>query len=534
MNPLDPSPPAAGAVPEASGNPAHPYAVLLVEDNPIDAKVISAMITKSKDLAFTVDHVSSLESAERRLAQTLSDVVLLDLTLPDSSGLPTLEQLLAKFPNVPVVVLTGVDDESVALGALEKGAQDYLIKGKIETGALGRAIRFAIRRMRASEDFWSRFTDILQSEEDISLVVDPAGTILTLTNAFARLLGHPASSLVNRPLSDFTSIPADKPFPPKPQSLPPGGLHLNLIPFLLPEGGRAALDVHASPTFWQGGSAVHLTLRDPQRRQAAEEKMMNLLHQLTENQEQLRKLDAMKDDFLSTVSHELRTPLTSITGYLKLLTNGTGGPLTDLQKEFAVTALRNAERLALLVNNLLDLSRLESGRNQLNLATLPVVRLLDDSIVTVKNLAEQKRLTLERFPDPPPSLTLTIDVEKVLRCLVNFLSNAIKFTTEGGVIRVGAREGTRAGLKGVILSVQDTGVGIPKADLERVFDKFFQVDNTATRKANGTGLGLAIVKEIAQAHGGDVWAESVEGEGSTFQLFLPNILPGVPPAPAAV
>jgi PAS domain S-box-containing protein len=525
---LDPSssPPTSGIPQDPSGTPARPYSILLVEDNPIDAKVISAMITKTKDVPFIVDHVSSLESAERRLSQTIADVVLLDLTLPDSSGLPTLERLLSKFPNVPVVVLTGVDDESVAMGALEKGAQDYLIKGKIETAALSRAIRFAIRRMRASEDFWSRFTDILQNEEDITLVVDEKGILLTLTPAVAKLLGYESSAgLMGRPLADLVFQPTEKPFPPKPSALPPGGAQYNLIPFRLRDGNRVNLDVHASPTSWQQGLAVHLTLHDPSHRQAAEEKMMNLLHQLNENQEQLRKLDGMKDDFLSTVSHELRTPLTSITGYLKLLTNGTGGPLSDLQKEFAVTALRNAERLALLVNNLLDLSRLESGRNKLNPSNLPAFKLLDDSVVTVKNLAEQKKITLIRKPDPGPDLMVTVDTEKIIRCLVNFLSNAIKFTPEAGSIYVGAHEGMHVGLKGVFLSVQDTGVGIPRADLERVFDKFYQVDNTATRKANGTGLGLAIVKEIVQAHGGDVWAESEEGVGSTFQIFLPSMLP---------
>ena len=519
-------PPSTSGPPAAAGSAPRPTAILLVEDNPIDAKVISAMITKTKENNFTVDHVASLEAAIRRLSQTVADVVLLDLTLPDSSGLPTLEKLLSKHPNVPVVVLTGVDDESVSMAAMEKGAQDYLIKGKIEPATLTRAIRFAIRRLRASEDFWSQFTDILQSEEDISLVVNDRGNILTFTSGAGKLLGLVSfQTVIFRTLKDFVDPNVEKHFPPIASDLPSGGLHFEMIPFRLRDGSLLPLDVHATPTIWGKGLAVLLTLRDPHRRQAAEEKMLNLLHQLNENQEQLRKLDGMKDDFLSTVSHELRTPLTSITGYLKLLTNGTGGPLTELQKEFSTTALRNAERLALLVNNLLDLSRLESGRNKLAPSTVAAGKLLDDSVVIIKNLADQKKIILLRQPVPAPELMLTVDTEKIIRCLVNFLSNAIKFTPEGGTICVGAREGMHVGLNGVFLSVQDTGIGIPKDDLERVFDKFFQVDNTATRKANGTGLGLAIVKEIVQAHGGDVWAESEEGRGSTFQIFLPSTIP---------
>jgi PAS domain S-box-containing protein len=519
-------PPPPDGPPAIVGNTSRPTAILLVEDNPIDAKVISAMITKTKENNFTVDHVATLEAAIRRLSQTVADVVLLDLTLPDSSGIPTLEKLLSKHPNVPVVVLTGVDDESVSMAAMEKGAQDYLIKGKIEPATLSRAIRFAIRRLRASEDFWSQFTDILQNEEDISMVVNDRGNILTFTPGVGKLLGLVSfQTVILRTIKDFVNPDPEKHFPPMAGDLPPEGLHFESIPFRLKDGSRLALDVHASPTIWGKGLAVHITLRDPNLRQTAEEKMLNLLHQLNQNQEQLRKLDGMKDDFLSTVSHELRTPLTSITGYLKLLTNGTGGSLTELQKEFASTALRNAERLALLVNNLLDLSRLESGRNKLTPTTIAAEKLLDDSVVIIKNLAYQKKIVLLRQPDPGPDLMLSADTEKIIRCLVNFLSNAIKFTPEGGTIRVGAWEGMHVGLKGVFLSVQDTGVGIPKDDLERVFDKFFQVDNTATRKANGTGLGLAIVKEIVQAHGGDVWAESEEGRGSTFQIFLPSTIP---------
>gem|GEM_PF-1964761 len=514
----------------SSGAPSRPFSILLIEDNPIDAKIITAMINKSKDVLFSVDHVSSLEAAERRLSTNIYDVILSDLTLPDSSGVETLERLLTKAPHIPVVALTGVEDETVAMTALERGAQDYLTKGKIDTNSLVRAVRFAIRRMRASEDFWSRFNDILQNDEDLTMVVDAKGTLLTLTNAIPRLLGFPVSvSLVGRSLRDLILQPARASFPPQVAAIPPEGLHFKSIPFVRQDGGQIALDIHVSTTAWQSGTALHMVLRDPKRRQTAEDKMMNLLHQLNENQEQLRKLDNMKDDFLSTVSHELRTPLTSITGYLKLLTNKTAGPLNNMQEEFATTALRNAERLALLVNNLLDLSRLESGRSKLSLVTIPVDKLLDDSLITIHNLAEQKKIALLREPDPGLGLLVTLDTEKVLRCLVNFLSNAIKFTPENGTIRVGAYESQRAGLRGVVLSVHDSGVGIPKDDLERVFDKFYQVDNTATRKANGTGLGLSIVKEIVQAHGGDVWVESEEGRGSNFQIFIPAINgPGTP------
>jgi signal transduction histidine kinase len=246
----------------------------------------------------------------------------------------------------------------------------------------------------------------------------------------------------------------------------------------------------------------------------------NLLMKISEDNEKLVRLDEMKSEFLSIVSHELRTPLTAITGYLKLLNGGSAGPLNETQKDFLQTVLRNSDRLFNLVNDLLDLSRLESGNVKLNLTTFDLGMILDQSVKGLRSLADQKKITLQvKRPDTPVSFE--VDVQRLEQILVNLVGNSLKFTPNNGTIELGGRKETRAGTEGVLMWVKDTGVGIPLDALTKIFDKFYQVENSSTRKTGGTGLGLAITSKLVAAHNGAIWVESEQGKGSTFWIFLP-------------
>jgi len=255
-------------------------------------------------------------------------------------------------------------------------------------------------------------------------------------------------------------------------------------------------------------------------RRKAQHIVNNLLMKISEDNEKLVKLDQMKSDFLSIVSHELRTPLTAITGYLKLLAGGAMGPLNEGQKEFIQTVLRNSDRLYNLVNDLLDLSRLEAGKVQLMFAPVDVGKILSNSIQGLRSLATQKRIDLSIAPTPE-GLALEADSGRLEQVLVNLLGNSLKFTPEGGKVEVGAKADEREGRAGVVFWVKDSGVGIPEEALGRIFDKFYQVENSSVRKTGGTGLGLAITQKLVEAHHGAVWVESELGIGTTFWVFLP-------------
>ena len=290
------------------------------------------------------------------------------------------------------------------------------------------------------------------------------------------------------------------------------------------DGREVPVEVSSRHFELRGETVILSSVRDIAERRQREAALKEAMEKVAQQNVQLKKLDEMKDDFLSAASHELRTPLTSIKGYLKLLTGGMAGSLNDMQRDFAQTALANSDRLFDLVNDLLDLSRLESGRMTMHLASEPVDLVLRNAFGVVKNLAEQKGIEL-RVQSPGTTKNAFVDREKMERLLINYISNALKFTPQGGVIEIGTRAGIREGKTGWSWWVKDSGIGIPPEAQARVFDKFYQVENADTRRAGGTGLGLAICMRIAEAHGGTVWVESEKDKGSTFWAFTSDEKP---------
>ena len=222
----------------------------------------------------------------------------------------------------------------------------------------------------------------------------------------------------------------------------------------------------------------------------------------------------MKDEFVSVVSHELRTPLTSIKGALGLLAGGVTGALPPKAWEMANIAHSNAERLSRLVEDILDLQRIESGRITMNKRLCDVGDLIKESAESVHLVAEHEGVTIV---SSPCQASIHADRERMVQAFVNLLGNAIKFSPRGGRIECAAE--CRAG--SVLFRVKDEGRGIPPEKLETIFERFVQVDASDAREKGGTGLGLAICRSIVEQHGGRVWAESELGKGSTFYVQLP-------------
>jgi signal transduction histidine kinase/ActR/RegA family two-component response regulator len=232
---------------------------------------------------------------------------------------------------------------------------------------------------------------------------------------------------------------------------------------------------------------------------------------------ELRRLDELKSEFLAMVSHELRTPLTAIIGYSRLLMRQVHGGLTPKQLEHQEAIFRGAQRLSDLINDLLDVSRLEAGRIELVPRSTDVAVIVEQAatVVAVAAQARQIRITSELPPDMP---AVSADPARLQQILVNLIGNAVKFSAPGGAVRItGGRSRDQAWI-----AVEDDGVGIPKDELARIWDPFYQVEAPMRRRHGGSGLGLAIVRRLVELHGGVVRAES-EGEsrGSRFSFTLP-------------
>jgi two-component system sensor histidine kinase BarA len=245
--------------------------------------------------------------------------------------------------------------------------------------------------------------------------------------------------------------------------------------------------------------------------------------------ERLQEADRVKSNFLATVSHELRTPLTSVIGYSEMLLEGIAGELNDEQREYVRTVMEKGDQLLQLITGILDISRMEAGEMKISKSPFELEDVMSTALSTVAPHARRKKLILHCTLEPGLPLVYG-DRDKVRQVLLNLIGNAIKFTPEGGKIEVAAVVGTLAqpspelppdSPRGVRIWVRDSGIGVPLEHQKRVFDPFFQVDNSSTREYGGTGLGLSIVKRLVEAHGGNVWIDSENGRGATFAFTIP-------------
>jgi signal transduction histidine kinase len=250
--------------------------------------------------------------------------------------------------------------------------------------------------------------------------------------------------------------------------------------------------------------------------QAQARQLDQKLRQLTER---MARNDRMKAEFLATMSHELRTPLNVVLGFSSLLADEAFGALNREQNEACEKILESSERLALLINDLLDVSRLDSGTLQFHFAQTDLCQMLREEAEDKQPIARQRELALE-LDLPPGDCAAEVDEGRLRQVVAHLLDNALKFTEPGGKVGVRLRS---QGPEKVTIEVWDTGIGIPEEARHRLFERFFQVDSSNTRLYGGTGIGLALVKEFVERHGGRVSVESRVGQGSTFTLDLPRV-----------
>jgi signal transduction histidine kinase len=237
---------------------------------------------------------------------------------------------------------------------------------------------------------------------------------------------------------------------------------------------------------------------------------------LAEEAARAHELTQLKSEFVTLVSHELRSPLTSITGYVELLLEGSGGASAEAQRESLGIVKRNADRLLQLIDDLLDMARIEAGKVELRRTRLDLAGLMQEVAKALRPQIEAKgqRLTLDLAEALP---AVTADADRVTQILTNLLSNAHKYTPPAGSITITAR-----GEEGhVRVNVQDTGIGLSSDDQAQLFTKFFRAQHRTTAGVGGTGLGLAITRALVELHGGEITVTSTLGQGTTFGFTLP-------------
>jgi len=269
----------------------------------------------------------------------------------------------------------------------------------------------------------------------------------------------------------------------------------------------------------EGGARYSLVVTDVSKQKEMQRQLEVRAIQLESANEELRILDRTKDSFLTNVTHELRTPLSTIRGYVEMLDSQCIGTLENEQRNALEVISRNLERLGTLIEEMIEFSRMQIRGFRLRISLFDLPKLAEECVRSIRPTAMQRGLNL--VFSPPGGLPLVWgDRARLAQVLTNLLSNAVKFTEAGGKVEVNL---SRAPGGTALLSVADTGIGIEQEFQKRVFDKFFQVDNSLERRYEGAGIGLSIAKSIAEAHGGDIELFSVPGEGSRFTLVLPEV-----------
>ncbi len=489
------------------------FNILVIDDEQIMRDGSSRILSKDGWGVITAENgQSGLEVIRRRSKEI--DVILLDLMMPGMNGMEVLEHIRAIDPNLLVIVITGYATVESAVEAMKRGAYDFIpkpftpdqlrivVRRALEKRNLQKEAEFLRReREKSLRDIAtekSKMKTIINCMGDGVLVCDRDGCIVLTNPAASRMLKVSESSLLGRFLHQCnldaqlsktiteSLTTQDRGYASVSQELSIG------------DSGEVFLRAHTAPVRNDLGETIG---------------SVTVLQDISH----LKELDKMKSEFIAMVAHELRAPLAAVEQQLTVILNRMAGDVSEKQERLLSRAKERTRGLLGLIKDLLDLSKIEAGRMVQYKETLTLQEIVQKVVDLMRVEAENKKIDLQFLP-PSTNPPLLADRTSMEGIFTNLISNAIKYTPEGGKVWVTLSEEGDF----VKATVSDTGIGIKKEDLPRIFDKFYRVKTVETRQIIGTGLGLSIVKSIVEAHHGSISVESEEGGGSTFTVLLPK------------
>ena len=492
--------------------------VLLVEDNPGDAELIAIALERAGN--FEMEVCGRLSDTLDRLSRNGLDLVLLDLGLPDSEGLETFLRVNERAPYIPIVVLTGSEDDGLALQAVREGAQDYLVKG-VSSSMLLRSLRYALERKRGQEALRLSQAQLAEAQRVAhvgSIVWDLGDARPSWSEEMYRIFGlgpdfeftpeameslvHPDDRAAVKQVMEEAMLFA-QPFQIQNRIIRPDGEVR-----VLDTRGEVLADGTGRPSRLLGVS------QDITEWKRAEDVLRERERELRAARDQAVQASDFKSQFLANMSHEIRTPMNGVLGMAHLLLEAENDP----QKRTYLRALKESgQNLLAIINDILDFSKVESGQLELEDIELDLHELVSTALALFETQAVQKGLKLDLRIAPDIPRMVVGDPVRMRQILMNLLSNAVKFTDSGRVM-VGV---ATAGAGRVRFEVTDTGIGIQPSDHQRILDPFRQADSSTTRRFGGTGLGIPICRQLVALMGGSFDYVSEAGIGSTFWFELP-------------
>jgi len=487
----------------------------------IDQRAFEWLI-KEENLPYDCTVARSILEARSSLNCERFDVIVTDYLFADGTAFDIFDLI----KDTPIIVTTGAGDEEIAVKAIKAGACDYLIKDPARSylKAIPTVVENAIKHKKLEEI-------LEQKQKNLEAIFDavPVGMLLIdqnlivkrVNDAIRQTVRRDFSQIINRPIGNALSC-VNSTYDEKGCGYSPACqscLLRRALERVLSTGQSVQkieiqpafkvanneitpwLSISAEPVVIDGRKHAVIAIDDITDRKKAEEKLKETME--------------IKSQFISTVSHELRTPLGCIKEGISIVLDGLVGQINDQQRKFLDIAKRNVDRLAVLVNNVLDFQQLEADKVGLDIQTNDISEVVEEAYQTMAVAAKNKGIDFSlELEDSLPKARF--DSTKIIQVLTNLINNAIKFTPQAGKVCLYA--GTQG--QDMVIRVSDTGMGIPQEALAKIFDRFYRVHRPG-KEIQGTGLGLSIVNKIVTMHGGRIEVESELDKGTTFIVFLP-------------
>ncbi|MBD2078641.1 ATP-binding protein [Leptolyngbya sp. FACHB-17] len=487
--------------------------ILVIDDTPENLNLLSTLLIEH---GYKVRSVTKGSTGIRGAQVMPPDLILLDVNMPQMSGYEVCQHLKAddRTRDIPIIFISALEAVSDKVKAFQAGGVDYITKpfqieevlARIETHLtlrrlqnqlqsqneqLQQEIRERLRvedeRKHAEEKFATIFQ---QSPNPIAIVTVPEGQLIEVNPSFLSISGYTRDQVIG---SSITKLHLGHDSATFLRRLQTTETFHNLEFELLTHSGNVKSILLSFDRIELNGTTCALLIAND----------------ITERKR-------LENEFISLVSHELRTPLTSMMGALDLLSSGQLGSLTEQGQQVLNIGIKNAERLIRLINDILDLERIRSGKITMNRRSCNLADLMTQATEEMQAMADRSEIQLST---EPMSILLNADPDRIVQTLTNLLSNAIKFSSAQTTVQMRACSSDHA--SSVCISVCDQGRGIPSHQIQTIFERFQQVDASDARQKGGTGLGLAICRNIIEQHGGRIWVESTENQGSTFYIELP-------------
>ena len=445
------------------------------------------------------------------LAKELIDIILLDLKMPIIGGEKVLEIAREKYPDIPVIIITGHGTVDTAVICMKNGAYDFITKPFQIDQFLLTITRAAEKRRleqkaeQFKEENIRNLYDLNLEKSRLKTIIKQMANGVMVTNRNLEVVLHNPALMRLMEISEEVENPA-----------PIGKIiHKESLIDTLKQilSGESPEDESVSQEINVGATALRAISAPALGPNKAVAGTVTVLEDITA----FKQLDEMKSDFVNMVAHELRSPLVSIRQLNSVLLEGLAGPLAEKQQDFVQRGMNKIDSLLDLINDLLDVAKIEAGKYVQHQVPTDIGRIIEDIVALMGPRAQKQGITLTHScQNLKPVQSDPKNIEDVFN---NLISNAINYSPEGGRVTI-----TAQGLAEYMeVKVEDTGVGIPTEELPKIFDKFYRVKHPKTRQVIGTGLGLAIVKGVIEAHHGTIDVQSIIDKGTTFRILLPMI-----------